>query len=217
MPSVIYRNLILLALLLCLSLGVPSIVKPLAAQGNVYYVSTTGVDAPGNGTNANPWRTITYALTQVPDGSIILVKPGDYVGRVRLSGTRWRHCPIGSAVSPRYATLPTKSSPSRWLRITLKAGHRAWWRGWWRWSFTSTAGHKERAPRRSTTTSNSYDNDILKITTAPCHRRATLPIIRPAATSTWMSTARERLSKTTSFNDFAAVTAPTTMIPALMW
>ncbi len=86
MSSMIYRNLILSALLICLSLGMLSIVKPATAQGNVYYVATTGDDTLGDGTNANPWHTITHALMQVPDGSTILVKPGDYVGRVRLSG-----------------------------------------------------------------------------------------------------------------------------------
>jgi hypothetical protein len=51
-----------------------------------YYVATDGLDAPGRGTAAQPWRTITYALDNVPDDSIIFVKPGDYVGRVRLRG-----------------------------------------------------------------------------------------------------------------------------------
>jgi hypothetical protein len=86
MRSVPYRNLLLSAFVICLCLCVLVITLPGAAQGNVYYVSTTGVDAPGNGTNDNPWRTITYALDNVPDGSIMLVKPGDYVGRVRLRG-----------------------------------------------------------------------------------------------------------------------------------
>jgi hypothetical protein len=86
MSSTICRNLMLSALLICLSLSMLLIVTPATAQGGIYYVSTTGVDTPGNGTNANPWRTITYALDNVPDGSTILVKPGDYMGRVRLRG-----------------------------------------------------------------------------------------------------------------------------------
>lgn len=28
------------------------------AQGSIYYVATDGVDAPGRGTSALPWRTI---------------------------------------------------------------------------------------------------------------------------------------------------------------
>jgi hypothetical protein len=80
------RSLTVLGFLLCLGLTTLFAFKPTTAQGNVYYVSTTGVDTPANGSNANPWRTITYALDHVPDGSTILVKPGDYVGRVRLRG-----------------------------------------------------------------------------------------------------------------------------------
>lgn len=83
---VFHHHLALSGFFICLCLSVLSAFRPAAAQGSVYYVSTTGVDAPSNGTNANPWRTITYALDHVPDGSTILVKPGDYVGRVRLRG-----------------------------------------------------------------------------------------------------------------------------------
>lgn len=55
------------------------------AQTGVYYVATNGSNATGNGSAGNPWATITYALGQVPDGSLILVKPGTYNGEVLLS------------------------------------------------------------------------------------------------------------------------------------
>jgi hypothetical protein len=61
-------------------------VIPSPAQGSTYYVATDGEDTPANGSAANPWRTITYALDHVPDGSTILVRPGTYTGRVRLRG-----------------------------------------------------------------------------------------------------------------------------------
>lgn len=51
-----------------------------------YHVATTGSDQPGNGSQAQPWRTITYALDRIPDGSLILVEPGTYTGRVRIRG-----------------------------------------------------------------------------------------------------------------------------------
>lgn len=57
------------------------------AQGDVYYIATTGSDDSGDGSEGNPWATIGYALTQVPDESTILVQPGTYTGRVRLRGT----------------------------------------------------------------------------------------------------------------------------------
>jgi hypothetical protein len=51
-----------------------------------YYVATTGSDTTGNGSSGAPWATITHALESVPDGSTVVVRPGQYVGRVRLVG-----------------------------------------------------------------------------------------------------------------------------------
>ncbi|HSE40304.1 MAG TPA: putative Ig domain-containing protein [Acidobacteriota bacterium] len=51
-----------------------------------YYVATNGVDTPGGGTLANPWATLSYACTNIPDdGSTVLVLDGTYNGRVRLN------------------------------------------------------------------------------------------------------------------------------------
>jgi hypothetical protein len=61
--------------------------SPAGAQGDTYYVASTGVDDLPGGTSSDPWATITYALDHVPDGSTILVRAGDYYGRVRLQGT----------------------------------------------------------------------------------------------------------------------------------
>jgi hypothetical protein len=62
-----------------------SLSAPVAAQ-TVFHVATTGSDQPGNGSAGQPWATITYALDRVPDGSVILVEPGTYTGRVRIRG-----------------------------------------------------------------------------------------------------------------------------------
>lgn len=71
------------ALLLCLLfLGFAASVQ---AQGT-FYVASTGVDTPAAGSQAQPWATITYALDRVPDGSLILVEPGTYTGRIRVRG-----------------------------------------------------------------------------------------------------------------------------------
>jgi hypothetical protein len=51
-----------------------------------FYVDTNGSDATGDGSSAFPWETITHALDNVPDGSLVLVRPGTYTGRVRLRG-----------------------------------------------------------------------------------------------------------------------------------
>jgi len=51
-----------------------------------FYVATTGSASTGDGSNSNPWATITNALDNVPDGSVILVEPGLYEGHIRLRG-----------------------------------------------------------------------------------------------------------------------------------
>jgi len=63
--------------------------SPVVAQGNTYYVATDGIDAPGRGTAALPWRTIQYAAGQVQAGDTVLINPGTYTGGVTVetSGT----------------------------------------------------------------------------------------------------------------------------------
>lgn len=57
----------------------------LSAQ--TFYVASDGVDSAGrDGSIAQPWATITFALDRVPDSSTILVRPGLYLGRVRIRG-----------------------------------------------------------------------------------------------------------------------------------
>jgi hypothetical protein len=56
-------------------------------SAGIYYVATDGSDTSGDGSPSNPWATITHALDRVSDGSTILVRPGIYVGLVRLRGT----------------------------------------------------------------------------------------------------------------------------------
>ena len=57
----------------------------LAAQ--TFYVATNGIDDAGrDGSIGQPWATITFALDRVPDGSTVLVRPGLYLGRVRIRG-----------------------------------------------------------------------------------------------------------------------------------
>ena len=85
------RHLASIVFLAVLALGhyilVPSVNPAASAQGSTYYVSTGGSDETGDGSASNPWATITHALDNVPDGSTILVRPGDYTGRVRLRGS----------------------------------------------------------------------------------------------------------------------------------
>jgi hypothetical protein len=76
---------------------------PAAAQ--TFFVAPAGSDATGDGSAGNPWATIGRALQDpgtgqpaVPDGSLVLVQPGTYLGRVRLRGVFAAGVTIRSAV-----------------------------------------------------------------------------------------------------------------------
>lgn len=62
-------------------------VIPLPIKPSYYYVTVVGDDVVGDGTREAPWGTISHALTQVPDASVILVGPGRYDGHVALDST----------------------------------------------------------------------------------------------------------------------------------
>lgn len=71
---------------LCLVLCLLFTGQPVQAQSATFYVATNGSDTTGSGSLSKPWGTITYALQRVPDGSLILVRPGTYTGQVKLKG-----------------------------------------------------------------------------------------------------------------------------------
>ncbi len=54
------------------------------AMAQSVYVATDGSNVTGNGTQLNPWATISFAIDQVSDGATIEVAPGTYNGQVRL-------------------------------------------------------------------------------------------------------------------------------------
>ncbi len=56
------------------------------ASAQTFFVATNGADVAGGGTSGSPWATITFALDNVPDGSLILVRQGTYSGRTRIRG-----------------------------------------------------------------------------------------------------------------------------------
>ncbi len=61
-------------------------------SGDVRYVSGSGSDS-GPGTSAQPWRTLAKALTELPAGRTVIVRPGTYGARgtvnlVRSSGAQ---------------------------------------------------------------------------------------------------------------------------------
>ncbi len=74
----------------CLPLVLPLISWLLlgsSAAAATFWVATNGSDTSGDGSSGSPWATITHAVDTVPDGSLILVRPGTYFGKVRLRET----------------------------------------------------------------------------------------------------------------------------------
>ena len=73
---------IALALLLAL-VGARLSPRAMDLTAATYYVAPppVGSDLTGSGSSSAPWATITHALESVPDGSTVLVRPGEYRGR----------------------------------------------------------------------------------------------------------------------------------------
>jgi hypothetical protein len=73
---------------------------PTAAQAADVHVAVNGSDSSGDGSVANPWATIDFAIDQVNSGDRILVGPGTYTGRSRLD--REFDPPVTIRAEPRY-------------------------------------------------------------------------------------------------------------------
>jgi hypothetical protein len=58
--------------------------RPVQAAGT-WYVATSGSDASGTGSQANPWRTIQKAADSVGPGSTVLIQPGTYRQAVEIA------------------------------------------------------------------------------------------------------------------------------------
>jgi hypothetical protein len=73
---------------------------PLAVLGHaqIFTVDHNGSDKTGNGSAFLPWATINHALEKVPDGALILVRPGTYTGHVDLRRSFKRGVTVRSMV-----------------------------------------------------------------------------------------------------------------------
>ncbi len=97
MPPSLFFRLLSIVLILVIASLLPASIPAYAGVVEVpldpfgihasYYVATNGSDLSGDGSIGSPWATITHALDSVPDGSTVIVRPGEYFGRVRLRGT----------------------------------------------------------------------------------------------------------------------------------
>ena len=78
-----YRVCLSIAISL-IALGIGVVISAETTGSDTFYVAINGSDSAGTGSSATPWATITHAVDNVPDGSLVLVRPGLYSGRVRL-------------------------------------------------------------------------------------------------------------------------------------
>ena len=80
LPFLSNKSVIAILISLCVGGGI-------AVSGTNYYVSTSGTDIPSNGTLANPWLTIQYAIDQSPvvDGDTINVEAGTYTEAIDIT------------------------------------------------------------------------------------------------------------------------------------
>ncbi|MFT5197005.1 MAG: hypothetical protein ACI9EW_001127 [Cellvibrionaceae bacterium] len=85
LKTLITRLSFLVILALIGGIGLSSTLASVPSSGE-FYVAEGGSDTLGNGSSNSPWASIAHALTQVDDGSTILVRPGTYFGRQRIRG-----------------------------------------------------------------------------------------------------------------------------------
>lgn len=83
---VLSTRLFTLALILCLAVTILPSPAPGRAAAATYYVAVNGSDSGGDGSSGRPWATISHAVREAPDGSLVLVRAGTYTGAVRLYG-----------------------------------------------------------------------------------------------------------------------------------
>lgn len=74
------RQAILTGMLLLLG----SLLPAPQARAATWYVAPDGDDTDGNGSQGNPWASITHAVDNATGGDLVLVEPGTYNGRQRL-------------------------------------------------------------------------------------------------------------------------------------
>ena len=154
-------------------------VTAVPAGPSTFYVATVssgGNDSTGDGSNGNPWATITKALDSVPDGSTILVKPGTYNGRIRVRGNFPNGVTVRSEVpyqailqhNDRVLTAYEHSSPVRGITIEgFEIRHTGPGSGALIFHIDGAgSGAVHHITVRNNIMHDSYNNDILKINNA---------------------------------------------------
>ncbi len=123
-------------MLLVLALPLASLAPRNVAAAGTYYVSTTGSDATGSGSLAQPWRTIQKAADSVGPGATVLIQPGSYTGAVEIAIGATAASPVifrgngagvvlEAASVARDAVLITESAYVTWENIRIQNAPRA--------------------------------------------------------------------------------------------
>lgn len=63
----------------------PKVCFPTPTIGKSYFVSPNGVDYKADGSRVNPWKTISYGLSVIPDGNTLIVSEGVYEENIKIS------------------------------------------------------------------------------------------------------------------------------------
>ncbi|MFA5975840.1 MAG: fibronectin type III domain-containing protein [Elusimicrobiota bacterium] len=69
---------------------------PAFGRAATYYISTTGSDTTGAGTNASPWANFTRAYSAMAGGDTLIVKDGTYTNQTVISQYDGERPPSGS-------------------------------------------------------------------------------------------------------------------------
>ncbi len=88
---------------------------PIQDDSPKFYVSVSGSNESGDGSEGSPWATIGHGIRQIPDASTLLVGAGTYSGRIRLdsqfsTGVRIRAEPMYQAKLRHNGTVVTAYS-----------------------------------------------------------------------------------------------------------
>ncbi len=78
---------LLITTAIVVALGPPAPASAGTFPGGTFFVATDGDDNTGDGSSGDPWATITHALDNIPDESLVIVRAGTYNGRIRIRGT----------------------------------------------------------------------------------------------------------------------------------
>ncbi len=98
--------------------GDDTAVRSTASPGTTYYVATDGNDGTGDGSEGNPWLTISHALTQVSADDTIHVKAGTYVE-------------TGQLVIDKNLTIEGEGAATTTVKPASDTGSADDARGWW--------------------------------------------------------------------------------------